>query len=360
MSWCPFRPQVQSDLGPDQTQGRSARVQDAYFANITSATVPPNVYLKPHVNMSALAFALLATIAASPQNAAQPRLVDAMPAFFEAYEQTASQGLPDQVAALRRLVLQPYSAAYHGQRSDDDQALGDYLVATKPYLPLIKTVHDEMSNQMVNDVAAFRQQFADFDSGFTIYLMPSLDTFDGAVRDVGNEPGILFGVDELAKMHKTTPVELRVIITHEFVHLYQGERDAELQSALNAAVPPVYASLWSEGLASYISYALTPDATVDDALGSGLANVPDATLGLAACSIKAHLDGATRSEADRYFNGDPSLDTGGLPHRVGYLVGFTIVAKMAYQRSLHDLLALHGPPLHALLAHSLETMCVEK
>jgi len=40
MLWWPFRPLVESDLGPDQRKAAALALQDPYFATVTDATVP--------------------------------------------------------------------------------------------------------------------------------------------------------------------------------------------------------------------------------------------------------------------------------------------------------------------------------
>ncbi len=181
---------------------------------------------------------------------AQPQVIDAMPPLFNLYARPLSTAA--RVRLFREDVLTKYHDAYDdNQRNITDAALAHYLDLTSRYVPTMKAIDKSMRSDVPSVIHRFKLAFPDFDTSFRIVLMPSLDYFDGTVRDVGNEPGVLFGLDQLAAMSSTSREKLSVVATHEFVHLYQGERNADFQSVLNADSPPIWATLWSEGLATY-------------------------------------------------------------------------------------------------------------
>ncbi|MDP9019099.1 MAG: DUF2268 domain-containing putative Zn-dependent protease [Candidatus Eremiobacteraeota bacterium] len=207
-------------------------------------------------------------------------------------------------------------------------------------------------------VSRLEKTLPDFDSKFfSIYLMPSLNAFDGTVRDVADRPGVLFGIDTLAEMGRTQSRKIDAVVTHELLHVYQAERNPAFQSTLNAETPPLYATLWSEGLATYTSYALNPGVTVADALDRDLERTSSATRRAAACGLLRSFDDASPAAAQLYFGGDPHVKTGALPHRSGYLVGFTIVRSLARHNSLQQLSLLHGEGLTLTVAKSLRDLC---
>jgi len=280
-----------------------------------------------------------------------------MPAFFATITQTAGMPAAKRAIALRRLVLEPYHQVYTPGETTD---LTRYLTSIEPNVPAMQMLHDAMIKQLPEDEDRFRRQFPDFDThAFSIYLIPSLNRFDGQVHDVGGDPGILFGIDDLASL-KVAPSKLPVIVTHEFLHMYQGQRNIEFQSMLNADNPPVYATLWSEGMATYVSYALNPGVSLTDVLSdAALGKASRSTVGNAACQIKSHLDDASAKTAQAFFNFEGEHDEYGLPPRSGYLVGFTLVKTLSSHLSLQQLAMMHGKALHDIISETITKVCAE-
>jgi hypothetical protein len=157
----------------------------------------------------------------------------------------------------------------------------------------------------------FASAFPDFQCGFPIYVMDTLGRLDGAGRQVAGRPALVLGIDQIAQERDVLP--LPVFLAHELFHRYHsqisgfsddpGERQA------------IWRALWAEGLATYVSYRLTPGATVDEALIAprDLAARAQPQIRAISADLLAHLDQTDHATYQTYFTyGDPRVAARGL------------------------------------------------
>jgi len=185
----------------------------------------------------------------------------------------------------------------------------------------------------------FMQTFPDFRPSRTIvYLTVSRFRFDGKVPH-DHRNSLLFALDGVAKFHGgNAPVA--VIFSHELFHLYHFQINPP---PANADQVPLYRLIWQEGLACYVSSVLNPTAPLRDILFDPrlAADGPKFVKSVSRELLK-DLPSTDDIQTAEYLT---YRTTGVAPPRMGYLIGYQIVAKLATQHSLAELAHLRDPEL---------------
>ena len=87
--------------------------------------------------------------------------------------------------------------------------------------------------------------------------------FDGATRPLAGKTHYFFAPDGIARWHKAEG--LCAFFAHEFFHIYH---DQFLPEGVGPNRDPLWRSLWSEGVAIYVSDQLCPGTKEDELLMS--------------------------------------------------------------------------------------------
>jgi Predicted Zn-dependent protease (DUF2268) len=197
-------------------------------------------------------------------------------------------------------------------------------------------IHSNVEERFVRAFPDFRPSQA------TIYLTVSRFRFDGKVpHDHWNS--LLFAFDGVAKFHGgNAPVA--VIFSHELFHLYHFQVSPP---PANPDQLPLYRLIWQEGLACYVSGLLNPSAPFGDILFDPrlAADGPKFVQEVARQLLK-DLQSTDDVEIAEYLT---YRTTGATPPRMGYLIGYQIVAKLATQHSLAKLAHLRDPELRFIM-----------
>ena len=200
----------------------------------------------------------------------------------------------------------------------------------------LRALFDEEEPAILDD---FCQAFPDFaPEKVKIYLMLSLFQFDAKIPSQ-HPDSLLIGLDGLARFHGTD-APLPVILSHEFFHLYHFQINPLPK---NPDDLPLYRLLWQEGLAVYVSQQLNSGASLADVLldprlaANGPALVREEAKRLMLC-----LDSREDITAAHFL---AKSGNGEVPGRIGYLIGYDVVTRLAQKRSLSALARLRDPGL---------------
>jgi hypothetical protein len=236
-----------------------------------------------------------------------------------------------------REVLAAHPEVYQRLWHVDSAQVKEYVGRVPLYIAGIRKLHALFERQEPAILDHFCQAFPDFDPGkVKIYLMLSLFRFDAKVPSE-HPDSLLIGLDGLARFHGTD-APLSVILSHEFFHLYHFQVNPLPK---NPDDLPLYRLLWQEGLAVYASQQLNGGASLADVLfdprlaANGPASVPAEAKLLLTCldsredEIAAHF--LTKSETGE--------------GRIGYLIGYYVVTRLARNRSVDSLARLRDPGL---------------
>lgn len=215
----------------------------------------------------------------------------------------------------------------------------DYVRKVRDYETAIEHLRLRFQREEPLVLDKFCRAFPDFAPARTkIYLMLSLFRFDAKVPS-DHPDSLLLGLDGLARFHGSNP-PLAVMLTHEFFHLYHFQVNPLPR---NPDEIPLYRLLWQEGLAVYVSRQLNPGASLADALlDPKLATASPGTVTGEAKRLLRCLD-SQDDEVAAHFLAKGEGGTG--PGRVGYLIGYDIVARLAAKKPLSNLARLRDPAL---------------
>jgi hypothetical protein len=279
----------------------------------------------------------------------QLHVVNLMPVFLEAWDRGADKPMDERVHLMKVLVFFPNAGAFNTpQFSFDDVRLAYYLEAVAPFMPAIRRLATSLETSFPSLEARFSSAFPDFKPGTRVYFQPSLLNFDAQVRY-----GVMrFGLDGIAK-YDGPNANLGVLVSHELFHIYHTQ--VQSATAIPGEGPALWQKMWSEGLATYVSSRLNPEATRAQALLSNdLASLPDSDVHKLACLIEGKLDSQS-ADTSAFF--DAGSAPAGLPPRGAYLVGFLIAQKMGQDSTLRSLAYMNGPVLRERIASETHALC---
>jgi uncharacterized protein YjaZ len=280
------------------------------------------------------------------------KIVDLMPALWR------SLGKSDAAAQIRVTVIDPHPDLYNENYVDlPTGAKWDAsIVSERAYLEAHRQEVDAAENYLSVHVqplmAEFQQKFPDYKCDFTFYIAPSFGRMDGSAGFVNGQHRIIFAPDVIPRYHKLS--EIKVLVDHETFHIYHHQSTG-VYGASAEAVPTTLEALWSEGLATFVSWRMNPEVSLDIALlQPGIPEGAKPHLADIAKDLLAHLDDKDRSTYQNYFVGGSQQP--GYPPRAGYYVGTLIAQDLSARYTLPQLAHLNGPQLHGLVVEALEKL----
>jgi Predicted Zn-dependent protease (DUF2268) len=194
------------------------------------------------------------------------------------------------------------------------------------------TVRSNLEEQFIKTFPDFRPERT------TVYLTVSRFRFDGKVPH-DRLDRLLIALDGIAKFHGAR-APMAVIFAHELFHLYHFQVN---RPPVDPDQLPLYRLIWQEGLACYVSSVLNPTASLSDVLFDPRLAIDGPKFVTSAArrllSDLSSTDDAPTAEYLTYRAGSAT------PARMGYLIGYLIVARLAKDHSLVELAHLRDPEL---------------
>lgn len=267
-----------------------------------------------------------------------PEIVDLIPQELKAVA-TLPKDTDARAELFSREVLAANPEVYQTLWHVDSLQVKAYVGRVPLYMAGIRKLHALFEKEEPAILDRFCQAFPEFAPGkVKIYLMLSLFKFDAKVPSE-HPDSLLIGLDGLARFHGTD-APLSVILSHEFFHLYHFQVNPLPK---NPDDLPLYRLLWQEGLAVYASQQLNAGASLGDVLfdqklaANGPASLPAEAKRLLLCLDSREDDVAVHFLTKR--------QDGEGPGRIGYLIGYDVVTRLARDRSLDSLAHLRDPGL---------------
>jgi hypothetical protein len=254
----------------------------------------------------------------------------------------ATQAMPpaERVAAFKQQVASRFPAfygieRYQGRRTQAQQderiarALANFGPQRQAYLAKVAS----FNAQLPRHSASFVATFPDFRPTIDTWFVHSLGEMDGGTREFNGHAYLIFGADVMAQLHGNG--DESAFFHHELFHTYQD--------AVSPACDKqgMWQPLWREGLATYVSKVMNPNATDSEML----LDFPKGSLALTKAHLQAswdNLEPVLDNPDDKYFG--PLFTTGkddsGLAQRRGYYLGYLVAQEIGATRDLPTLAKL--------------------
>ena len=304
------------------------------------------------MRMLLLVFLLSLQWLAPARAATHCSVVDLMPPFWQALAGK------DPAALMRTAVVDPHPDLYNDKyvRLPTAAKWEEKLAREKTYdeahRPEITATEQYLAANVPRYMQEFRQTFPDYRCDFTFYIAPSFGNMDGSAATVNGQYRILFAPDVIPRFHKLN--ELKILIDHETFHIYHHQASGVF-GVDEEAIPTIEAALWSEGLATLVSWRMNPAVSLDVALlQPGIPEGARSHLPAIATELLTHLEGRDESTYARYFEGGKPPD--GYPPRAGYYVGVLIAQNLSKRYTLRQLAHLKGSVLHRAIVWELQQL----
>jgi uncharacterized protein YjaZ len=198
-------------------------------------------------------------------------------------------------------------------------------------------------------MAGFQHAFPDYRCDFTFYIAPSFGNLDGSAATVGGKYLIVFAPDFIPRIHALS--DLEILIDHETFHVYHHQATGVFGAA--EQLPTIEEALWSEGLATFVSWRMNPRVSLDTALiQPGLPAAARPHLQSMVAELRQHLGKKDEVTYGRFFQGGNAPE--GCPSRAGYYIGFLIAQDLSKRYSLRQLAHLKGAVLHEAIMAELD------
>ena len=280
------------------------------------------------------------------------RFVDLVPAFDKTAAATAKLSDDKAKVALFEKRMDPLAGGFYTRKRKPDRYNQRVLANLKAYpeqREKILAVAKEFQKLFGPARASFQKAFGPVSSSQPVYLLHSLGEMDGGTRDdlKGGKTTLIFGADVIAKIHYGH--DMTPFFHHELFHVYHEPRFGECK--------PAWCSLWEEGLATYVAAKLNPgagDAALMLDMPAPIRPAVDANLAGAICASRPLLSSEKEEDYAKLFYGNQHVD--GFPARMGYYLGYLVVADVGKSRTLKELADLKPAEVKPLIDQSLDRM----
>lgn len=307
--------------------------------------------------MRRLSLFITCLLAWGATHAASPQVHDLASGFARFWERTQDIAPAERVARFKREVAPTFPDFYGVERYQGartvteqdqviDRALRDF--------PAIRADFEGKARGAAHDiarhVATLEQTFPGFQAPKEVYLVHSLGEMDAGPRTLGGRDYLIFGVDLMAKLHGKN--DESAFYQHELFHAWHLQLLGDCDSG------QVWSSLWKEGLATYVSKVLNPQATERELLLDFPAGMPERTRALlpaAFAQLEAVLASGDRLAWGGQFHSRTDDGTG-LPGRRGYYLGYLVAEAAAKRHSLHTLATLDCASSRALARSTVQAL----
>lgn len=281
------------------------------------------------------------------------KVVDIVPVFEKLLASNA--GIEQYRDRITNAYPQLYNDDYVNALLKDDftEHEKQSLAWSRDHLAEVEASRQLLVSQVPGYLEQFGQAYPKFKCDFTFYIAPSFGHMDGSAAIIKDMPMIVFAPDTIPRLH--TPEIAKVLIDHEAFHIYHSQATHGAFGSFSVGIPKTYQSLWSEGLATYASWQMNPNVSLDDALlVPGIPEQAGPHVAALATALLKHIDDADPKFFETYFTG--SAHPPFAPPRSGYYIGVLIAHRLALRYSLQSLAELDDRQVRELVAQQLKIM----
>lgn len=260
-----------------------------------------------------------------------------MPEFWKFWEAAHDQARDKQMQLWQDVYVKPHQAVFDDlavpckPQFDTAWARSNYFPNLPKIAPAMRAVSDQLQQQLGPATERFRKTFPDMNWAGDIYIMASGYCFNGRAQTIGGRSAMLFGIDTIVALDQQNQIPH---VHHELFHRYHHQFFKYEPSSGY----PLWATLWAEGMAVYVSEQLNPLATERDLsmVPLGMTEEVNSRQGELARDFLKRFDSTLERDATIYFNDTNSKDPF-VPPRAGYELGVLVARKLAEKNSLQTM-----------------------
>jgi hypothetical protein len=287
------------------------------------------------------------SLALTSQRASKDSLnvIDMMPAFCQNCQKAETADDDAKASLFRETVIAPHQSIFEGfTGTQSDADLAGYIKKVQRLLPRMHKLSDRFLADFLKYRQSFNRAFPDMKADTTVCFMPNFGVTDAGTGNLEGKSYLIFGIDTIAAQHGED-ANLATLFHHELFHVYHAQQHREWQEKNRSKGEiPLYWLLWSEGLATYVSRVLNPEASLDQVLLSKtLAKEADPALAQLAKDVREHLLTTSTDYMFDYLSTSPRRKE--IPPRAGYYLGMLIAQELGRTRSPARLARLGGDEL---------------
>jgi hypothetical protein len=194
--------------------------------------------------------------------AIKPRIHNYANDFQKFWDESSQQSDKQKIADLKKNVFAKFPAFYDWKiakwkeaNKDPDTEILKHLKEYESHQKIFAEKNQSISSQIDADIASFLKIFPDFNQDIDIYIVHSFGDMDGGTRKINNKVYFIFGIDGMVKYHEGFKSEVP-FFHHELFHQYHNRFLVDKNE--------IWVSLWAEGLATYVSEALSPGSSIKE------------------------------------------------------------------------------------------------
>lgn len=296
-------------------------------------------HLFPHLFVLLLGAAFTAGAAAgTPAPAPVMKVHDLASGFTTVFDRNAGKPdadfLQDFKASVASRLPGFYGAERFKGRRSAEQRDAD-LAKARAEFPAMREAYMKKVARFTQDlpahIASFRAAFPDYPAATDVWFLHSLGEMDGGTRNIDGKVYFIFGADVMVKVHGDG--DEAAFFHHELFHDYHD---------MGCKSEPIWASLWNEGLATYVAKRMNPSANDAELLLDFPRNLVAATrkeLQRALDDVQGKLDSEDQAVYAGLFYGSGNDGTG-LPARRGYYLGYLVAEEVGKGMSMQQMAKL--------------------
>ena len=272
------------------------------------------------------------------------RIIDSIDGFLSWYKDSKSLSENEKISTFKKRVY-PLDPAFYDykfkdfkeRKKDSNQFILEIFFNFSSFQDRFMFLYTNVQQNIEEGLIKFKELFKDFVVDIPIHICYSLGDCDGATRVLDGKDVLVIGIDVMAQVHNWDN-EIPFVL-HELFHVYH----LKLYPHTNISIShedTIFRGLWTEGLATYISYVLNPSASYVELVLDVPKNLIKNTEENLSVILKDLLENIYSKDSVRYDNYFLLTKNPKFPSRCGYYIGFLLMKELSKKFKLEKLIRL--------------------
>jgi len=284
-----------------------------------------------------------------------PRIHNLAPAFIEYGNIIEGKSIDEQMKQLKSTFFPKFPEFYQykidkwvkaGKNPDEEliKQLQEYQQIKTEFAQKTR----DISANLEDTIKSFTEAFPDLDKNFDVYIIHSFGEMDGGMRTIGGKSVFILGIDGMVKYHKGFTSEVP-FFHHELFHVYHAQFLPDNHG--------IWLSLWSEGLATYISKKLNPNASLKEmllGLPEGMTEDIKKTWDYHWKDLSSKLTSAKDEDYESYFLFSSKHKK--IIKRAGYYLGYLIAEEIGKTKTVTEMAKMSSNEVLPLIKKAIHTI----